>query len=469
MKKHTDQSRRNFLKKGTQSAAVLAATAPWIITGEPGRSIINLPWQRLENQPFSANDQIQIACIGMGIMGFGNVKTALMVPGTKLVAVCDLYDGRLKRAKEVFGKELLTTRDYREILNNPAVDAVIIATSDHWHEKIAIEAMAKGKAVYCEKPMTQTIAEGQNLVKAHQQYKTVFQVGSQYVSNIPYRKARELLLAGEIGELNFAEAIFDRQSAIGAWQYSIPLDASPKTVDWDRFIGHAPKRSFDATRFFRWRNYQDYGTGIPGDLFVHLFSGLHMITGSLGPDRIMATGGLRYWNDGRDVADVMLGLYDYPKTDAHPAFNVALRVNFADGSGGGSRIRLVGSEGELELDVTKVVLRRKPMAKAPGYTVDTFEASQQTAFKEAYARQYSSRGFDLIAPREVEYKMPEHYGWEGMRISHFEDFMQCIREKKETVEPPHFGLRAAGPALATNLSHYEKKVVQWDPNNMQIA
>ncbi len=116
-------------------------------------------------------------------------------------------------------------------------------------------------------------------------------------------------------------------------------------MDWDRFLGSAPKRPFEPIRLFRWRNYQDYGTGVAGDLFVHLFSGLHCITGALGPTRVYATGGLRYWKDGRDVPDVMLGLYDYPKTDKHPEFTLSLQVNFADGSGGEEGFRFVGLRG----------------------------------------------------------------------------------------------------------------------------
>lgn len=126
----------------------------------------------------------------------------------------------------------------------------------------------------------------------------------------------------------------DRHSANGAWQYSIPTDANANTVDWENFQGDAPKRPYDPIRFFRWRNYQDYGTGVAGDLFVHLFSALHAVTSSKGPNRILATGGLRYWKDGRDVPDVIMGLYDYPATKEHSAFNLQMRVNFVDGSEG---------------------------------------------------------------------------------------------------------------------------------------
>jgi predicted dehydrogenase len=197
------------------------------------------------------------------------------------------------------------------------------------------------------------------------------QVGSQRVSSIIYEKARDLLKSGAIGDVNLIEAWWDRNSAIGAWQYSIPPDATPENIDWDRFLGAAPKRPFEPVRLFRWRNYRDYGTGVAGDLFVHLFSGMHYITGSLGPTRVFATGGLRFWKDGRDVPDVMLGLYDYPRTDQHPEFTLALRVNFVNGAGETSGFRFVGSEGLMTVG-NGVTVTKQPRETEPGYTISTF-------------------------------------------------------------------------------------------------
>lgn len=258
------------MKKIGASAAIAAGVSA--VTAQTGTAHISAEYLPLvKKQKISANDRIRIGLIGTGGMGIGDVQTALMVEGVEVVAACDLYQGRLTRAKELWGKELYTTRDYRELLDRPDVDAVINATTDHWHEKISLDAMKKGKHVYCEKPMVQKAEEGHRVIDMQKQTQKVFQVGSQYVSSIIHAKAKDMIAAGDIGEINFAEAQIDRHSALGAWQYSIPPDASPQTVDWDTYLGHAPKRPWNPLRFFRWRNYQDYGTGVAGDLYAYAF------------------------------------------------------------------------------------------------------------------------------------------------------------------------------------------------------
>ena len=173
----------------------------------------------------------------------GDAQTALRVPGVEIVAVADVYDGRLTRSKEMWGDAIFTTRDYREVLARADVDAVIIATPDHWHARMAIDAMKAGKDVYLEKPMVQDVDEGPRVIEAAQATERILQVGSQRVSSIIYAKARELFKSGAIGELNFVEAWWHRNSAMGAWQYTIPPDASTETCDWDRFLGDAPEAS----------------------------------------------------------------------------------------------------------------------------------------------------------------------------------------------------------------------------------
>jgi predicted dehydrogenase len=407
--------------------------------------------------------RVRIALIGAGGQGMSDTRTALRVPGVELTAVSDVYDGRLLRSKEIWGQSVFTSRDYREVLGRADVDAVIVATPDHWHSRIAVEAMKAGKDVYVEKPMVQRIDEGLQVVEAAKQTGRILQVGSQRVSSIVYAKARELYRAGTIGELNLVEAWINRNSALGAWQYSVPTDASPNTVDWDRFIGHAPKRAFEPVRLFRWRNYRDYGTGIPGDLFVHLFSGIHYVIDSLGPTRVMATGGLRFWNDGRDVPDVMLALYDYPKTSSHPAFTLALRVNFAEGAGESQAFRFVGPDGVITIGGPGVALARRARPKEPGYTTDTFPSALQQSMLQEYRAKYPEQ-VELRPGTEEVFQAPPGY---SDSYDHFVTFFNAVRDRKPVAEDAAFGFRAAGPALLTNDSYFEERPITWDPQAMK--
>ena len=163
-----------------------------------------------------ANDNIQIALIGAGGMGQGDAKYSTSLPGVKLVAACDLYSSRLDHCKEVYGKNIFATRDYREILARPDVDAVIIGTPDHWHSRITIDALNAGKDVYCEKPMVQKIEQGKPVIEAQQKSGRILQIGSQYASSLVFQKARQLLAEGAIGKLNMVEAWLDRDTAMGA-------------------------------------------------------------------------------------------------------------------------------------------------------------------------------------------------------------------------------------------------------------
>lgn len=444
-------SRRDFIKLAG-AGTMAAGTANYLFGETPDRKI-------------APNDKIRLATIGIGGQGTSDTTAALRAPGVELVAVADLYDGRLIRAKEVFGQRVATTRDYREILARRDVDAVIVGTPDHWHAQVTIDALAAGKDVYCEKPMVYSLEEGHRVLEAQRKSGRICQVGSQRVSSVLYQKAKQLLAAGAIGELNMVEAWWDRNSAIGAWQYTVPPDASLKTVDWDRFLGQAPKRPFDPIRFFRWRNYFDYGTGIAGDLFVHLFSGLHFIMDVKGPTRILSTGGLRFWKDGRDVPDVMLGLYDYPKGENHPAFNLSLKVNFADGAGENSGFRFIGSEGVMTIG-SSVTVSRKPRPKEPGHTIKTFPKAIQEIFLKDYRAQYPEDKRKIGSASEEVFSAPSDY---NDLNEHFGNFFDAMRARKPVVEDAIFGFRAAGPALATNRSYTENRIVGWDPEAMKVT
>ena len=165
----------------------------------------------------------------------------------------------------------------------------------------------------------------------------------------------------------------------------MPPDASTETCDWPRFLGTAPKIPYNAEHFFQWRKWKAYGSGVAGDLFVHLFSGTHFITGAHGPTRAMATGGLRFWKDGRDVPDVMLGLFDYPE-----GFNLSLRVNFVDGGEENEGLIFTGSEGTMEIAGNSVIVSRTPLEKEPGLMIGTFTEAMQARILEEYHEKVSA-------------------------------------------------------------------------------
>jgi predicted dehydrogenase len=433
-------TRRQFLRLASATAGATTVLA---------RSTEALGAQEPE-KPVSPNDRIRIALLGGGGMGQGDTETALKVPGVELVAVADVYDGRFDECRKKFGKDVQTTRDYREVLARRDVDAVIVASPDHWHMRMSVDALEAGKDVYCEKPMMHAVGEGVLVLEAQKKTGRILQVGSQCVSSIVYEKARELFQSGAIGQVNLIEGWTNRNSVMGALHWPIPKDASPETIDWDRFLGQAPKRPFEPARLFRWRLYNDYGTGMTGDLFVHLFSGMHFVTGARGPSRVFCSGGLRYWTDGREIPDVMVAVFDYPAAGTTPAFNLTLKVNFVDGGvtseWGETGFRFVGHEGLMELGGGAVtVSRRPPLAR-------DWDAEPPSDARLSDAARHVHR-----APN----------GYDD-RLDHFRNFFAAVRTRKPVVEDALFGLRAAAPSLLCNLSYEKQRPVGWNAETFEV-
>lgn len=448
----SESSRRKFIGKMAKSVAA-ASLLPGVVQASEER--LQMEEMRRE-ETYEVNDQIQIALIGAGGMGNGDADTAISLPGVKLIAACDLYDGRLENAKRKWGSDIFTTKDYKQILSRKDIDAVIIATPDHWHKEISVDALNSGKAVYVEKPMVQHIDEGPAVIEAQRRNKGILQVGSQGMSSLGNEKAKALFEAGAIGKLNYVEGFWARNTPGGAWQYDMPADASEKTIDWKRFLRNLPDRPFDPRHFFRWRCFRDYGTGAGGDLFVHLLSSMHFILSSHGPNRIMSTGGIRYWNDGRDVPDVLLGMFDYPESDKHPAFNLSLRVNFADSTREGTYFRIVGNEGYMIVDWEKVTLYRN-FAYPPMDYAKVLKEKQ-------YAPDYDRKS--MPDPDMTIYTVQP--GYKGAHYDHFYNWTRAIRGGKPVVEDALFGYRAAAPAILCNDSYFGQKPISWDPEKLQL-
>ena len=460
-----ENSRRKFIRNLSGSVAALSVGTQ----AAADNHIIKK--QLVSKAVISANDKIRIGLIGCGIIGHYDTDTALKVDGIELVAVCDLYTGRLDRAKEKWGTTIFTTKDYREILAKKDIDAVLICTPDHWHQKIAIDALNAGKHVYCEKPMIQKIEEGAAIIAAQKKTGKVFQVGSQRASSVAILEAKKYFEKGTIGELTYVEAYCDRTDAKGAWQYSIPTDASPETIDFDTFLGHAPKVPFDPVRFFRWRNYKDYGTGAAGDLIVHLLTGLHTITSSIGPNKIFALGEVNYWKDGRDAYDLVNSFMTYPKTTTHPSFQLYTRINLASGEGrGGFGLKLIGTDGAIDIGWNEFKIMTLKRSVAPGYggydSFESFSAKQKEEYKQWYKDKFGETKGGYEMGKTIEFNAPAKY---DDRLDHMITFFNGVRTGSPIPEDAIFGLRAAGPSIACNLSAAQKKALNWDAVKMKIV
>ena len=237
-------SRRSFLRTTAGAAGASMVAGHTLLEPEPWVAAAKL---------VGANDRIRFGIVGVGMEGSGLLSTAIQLPGVECVAAADLYDRRHDLAKEIAGNGIRTTRRYRELLDAKDIDAILVAVPDHWHKQVVVDALAAGKDVYCEKPMSHNPADGLAMVAAQKKTDRIVQIGAQRTSSVLCAKAKELLEQGAIGDLNLIEATFGRNDPTGAWEYPIPPGISPENLDWDTWQGTAPKKAFDPYAFARWR------------------------------------------------------------------------------------------------------------------------------------------------------------------------------------------------------------------------
>src|SRR6202522_216782 len=406
------------------------------------------------------SDRVRFASIGTGTRGCELLDASLAVPGVECVAVCDLYDSRHQAAQEAVKNQVPATRNYKEILDRKDVDAVIVAVPDHQHRRVVVDACAAGKDVYCEKPMSHNVPDGFAIVAAVAKGNRIMQVGSQRVSSIVYEKARELYAAGDLGEVFLIEGSSNRNSPSGAWVYPIPPDASEQTIDWNAFLVGAPKRPFDAARFFRWRCFSDYGEGLAGDLFVHLLSGIYFVSGTNeAPQRAQSSGGLFRWKGGRDFPDVIETLYDYPK------FRVILRCNL--NNAGGEPIKFHGTKGTMEINGQTLAFTPQDFSPKP----ETYSTIGWPArLRKEYLAQWKA---EHPAPEPLDYQTNEAMIFEAPDgysdvAAHEARFFNAVRTRKPTVENENFGNHAAIGCHLANYAYFKNKIATWDADAKTI-
>src|SRR6267143_3293481 len=450
---HGSLTRREFIRAGTGAMAASAARKVTVLESVPLSSYA---------RAVSPSDTVRFASIGTGVRGCELLQSSLRVPGIECVAVCDLYDSRHEAAKEAVKKDVPASRDYRKILDRKDVDAVIVATADHQHRKVLVDACLSGKDVYCEKPMSHTVEDGFAMIDVTHKTNRIIQIGSQGVSSILYAKAKEIYGSGRLGDVFMIEANSDRNSASGAWVYPIPPDANEQTIDWNAFLDGAPKRPFDPVRFFRWRCFADYGEGLAGDLFVHLISGIHFITNTnTVAQRAQSTGGLFHWKDGRDFPDLIETFYDYPN------FRVVLRCNL--NNEGGGLLAFYGTKGTMFIKDS--TLSYKPQDTRPqpeSYSIYGWPAR----LRDEYLKKWRDENpppapLDFRVNEEVEtFTTPPGY---DAVADHETNFFNVVRTRKLVVENEVFGNNAAIGCHMANYAYFSKAVAMWDQGAKKIV
>lgn len=448
MNKHL-VSRRAFLQTTAGAAGASLLSGSNLLDAEPVPSAF---------QAAPASDRVRFGIVGVGMEGSGLLSTAIQLRGVECVAAADLYDGRHELAKEIVGKPIRTTRHYKELLDAKDIDAIVVAVPDHWHKQVVVDAVTAGKDVYCEKPMSHNPADGLDMVAAAKKTDRIVQIGAQRTSSVLCAKAKELIEKGAIGELNLIEATFGRNDPNGAWEYPPPPDLSPENLDWDTWLGTAPKKAFDPLTFARWRCWKEYGTGVAGDLLVHLISGMQFVLGiNQAPSRVSAFGGIYRWKDGRNMPDVHPVLFEYENIPVY------MRLSLACESPEVTRFQ--GSKGAIELREFSVTYTPQAgVDQSPSYYTASFPAR----LRNAYLKQWH----DEHDPEPGKEPAPESFTVNGNDYDdlkpHLWKFFQAVRSRHPVVQDVVFGHNAALACHLANESYFRKCPVRWDEASHSI-
>jgi predicted dehydrogenase len=395
-----------------------------------------------------------VAMIGCGARAHELMQAIQQNPGTEIVAVVDAYRGRVERAIGRTKGQAKAFRDYQEVLARKDIDAAVIVTPDHLHARMVIDTVRAGKDVYCEKPLTWRASEGVEIVRAVRETGRMVQVGSQGVSTQLEAKAKEMIRSGRLGKVTLIRAAFNRNTASGAWVYPIPPDASPSTVNWEMFLGSAPRHPFSLERFFRWRCFEDYSGGIATDLFVHLSTAIHYMMDSGMPSSVMAMGQLYRWKDGRDVPDTLNALLEYPE-----GFAVNLSSTFNNQLSAESGFQVLGTEGSLTIGGAGLTFYPENVVEDNRWIVESWPK----ALQEAYYRDPKVIQAE-IEPAKKPKPEPKVFQEQGPEATtaHFAHFFESMRTRKPYWEDAVQGHHAAACAHLINLSARQRRAVEWD-------
>ena len=424
-------NRRQFLSASAAAAAFAPAAAA----------------QARPSGPVGANEKINVGVIGVGGRGSSLMRLILgMDEGGYPVhvgAVCDVYEKRKQLAQER-SKAEFATLDYREVLARPEIDAVIIATPDHWHATIAIEAMKAGKDVYLEKPMTHTIEEAKQVVKTVEETGRVLQVGSQTTSSDQWWKARKVLADGVIGELISSQGSYHRNSIEGEWNWTIEPEAGPGAsgvnyIDWDMWLGPAEDRKWDPERYFRFRKFWDYSGGVATDLFYHVVAPLQIAWGEPQfPFRVVSGGGVYAFED-REVPDTFNLLADFAKGHSLVLSSTMANSRHIPGLLRGKKGSIIMVEhGRFEGQV------------------DSISVEAERIYWDEWMESYGHVGMTLPVA-------------DTPRDAHMRNFLECMRTREKPHLDANTGYHAQAVITMAVRSFREGKVLYFDPQKEEVV
>ncbi len=393
---------------------------------------------------------VSFGMIGIGMQGSSLLRESVAIAGVKCVAACDLYDERHVLAKEIAGAGVPTTRVYHDLLQRKDIDCVVVAVPDHWHKQIVMDAVRAGKDVYCEKPMSHSIAEGVEMVKAVHATDRIVQIGSQTVSSPLYAKAKEMIAAGAIGEVSLVELTVGRNDPTGAAEYPPPPGLSEQNLDWNTWLGNTPKRPLDPLVFARWRLWFTYGSGFAGDLMVHQISGMQFALGlNQMPDRATAMGELVRWKDGRDVPDIHLVLFEYGKLLVFSRMTLDTETPTAT--------RFMGSRGIIEVASQLTYTPQPGIDLKPSY----YDSSFPAPMKDAYVKQWHAENdpkLEKLGPLGETRTFKCSSSCDVTHL-HLLNFFTAVQNRTPVVEDVVFGHNAAAACHMANQSYRTKASV----------
>ena len=414
-------TRREFVSQSGRSALALGA---------------GLTSTRAWASVLGANDRIRLGIIGPGGRGRHLMKAAQVIPGVEITAVCDVYEPNRQKAIQLAGGKAQSFVDYRRLLDSKEIDGVLIATPDHWHAFLIIDSVHAGKDVYCEKPMTHSLEEGAKIIQAVKGTQQVVQIGMQQRSWDHFIRAKEIVASGKLGKITLVNTWWYQNS----WGARLSRRGRPQELegklDWEQWLGPAPKRSFEYGRFRNWRRYWDYGGGGLTDLLTHLIDVVQWYMGVEAPLTAMASGGIYQLKDW-ECPDTIAATYEYPGN-----FSVNYSSTYITGHDDHG-ITLRGTLATLVINRTQLAVYEEGTRKLP----------------------------PPLIPREVlpsgEKPVMVVKSIQDGTYPHMRNFIDCIQSRKEPDAPPTLGHQAViGPHLG-NISYREGRKVNWDAGRAQ--